>query len=63
MESSKYIKKFFNPEKDITVYELARILAHTSIMGRNGINFSEDQWKYELIGSDSLSRHFKDHKL
>lgn len=55
------MKKKFVPEKDITAYELAVIVARTTTMGTEELEITPAQWADELI-PDGLDRHFKEKK-
>lgn len=51
------MKKLFVPQEDITAYELAIIVAKTTVMGIDGILFSHENWEEEVLPL-GLSRHF-----
>jgi len=51
----KYVEKIFFPQADITIAELAVIIAETTAMGMRGVCFTDEQWK-EL--PKNIKRHF-----
>ena len=51
------VKKFFKPQSDITVYELAVIVANLPPEPARGTWFTADAW---AALDDNIKRHFRD---